>query len=223
MVWASVFAGLGGMILIGGLVFGAAGRWDLPVVWAYLAVFLATIFGGNILIQRRSPGLLQQRLHMGQGDVSDWPYRLALGGGFIIHYIIAGLDIGRFHWSDSVPLAVQIIGLVAFAAGLWLGIWAATVNPFFTAEVRLQADRGQHVISAGPYQYVRHPGYSGGLAFFLASGLALGSWWSVIPMLVVVGTLIRRTALEDDLLQRNLPGYADYAGKVRYRLLPGLW
>jgi protein-S-isoprenylcysteine O-methyltransferase Ste14 len=118
---------------------------------------------------------------------------------------------------------VQIAGLIGYALGMGLGIWSMLVNPFFSSAVRIQADRGQYVIAAGPYRLVRHPGYSGGLLFLLCSGLALGSWWSILPMLFGVAGLIRRTRLEDRMLQKDLAGYSDYAQKVRYRLVPGLW
>jgi protein-S-isoprenylcysteine O-methyltransferase Ste14 len=87
----------------------------------------------------------------------------------------------------------------------------------------VQADCGQEVIAAGPYHYVRHPTYVGELLLFIFSGLALGSWLSVLPMLLLGLGLIRRTIIEDRKLQGKLAGYADYAQRVRYRLIPGLW
>jgi protein-S-isoprenylcysteine O-methyltransferase Ste14 len=155
--------------------------------------------------------------------VPDQLFRLALGLGFLSHYVVAGLDVGRFGWSGSIALPAQLVALIVSAFGLGFGMWAALSNPFFTTEVRIQEDRGQQVITAGPYQFVRHPGYSGGILFMLFSGPALGSWWAILPMLLVISALIRRTALEDRLLQQNLPDYAAYTAKVRFRLLPGVW
>ncbi len=220
----SVAAALGPTLIIGALLFGSAGRLDLPMVWAYLAVFLIIGLLNNFLISRH-PGLLERRLRFAtaSSDVPDWLYRGVLIVGNLSHYVIAGLDVGRYHWSGNVPIVIQIVGLFTFAAGICLGVWAATVNPFFAGEVRIQADRGQHVISSGPYQIVRHPGYTGGALYMLASGVALGSWWSVLPMLPVVATLIRRTALEDRLLRDKLEGYSDYTARVRFRLVPGVW
>jgi len=222
---AAAGAVLASTLLLAGLLFGSAGRWDLPLVWAYLGGFLAISLAGIPLLQRRSPDLLRQRtrFRMGPGDVPDRLYRGALVLGFLAHYVLAGADVGRFHWSGDLPLPVQLAGLLGFLAGLGLGTWAAAANPFFTPEVRLQGDRGQRVITAGPYRLVRHPGYAGGILFMLLSGVALGSWWSILPMLAVIAALLRRTALEDRLLRRGLPGYTDYAGTVRFRLVPGVW
>jgi len=214
---------LASTIFLGGLFFISAGRLDLPMVWVYFAAYLMTGVVNFSLISRRSPDLLKYRTRIGRSDVPDQLYRLALALGFPAHYVIAGLDVGRFHWSDTIPLAVQIVGLVGFVAGIGVGIWAELSNPFFTGEVRIQEDRGQHVIATGPYQYVRHPGYSGGIVFMLCSGVALGSWLSIVPMLLVVAALIRRTVLEDQMLQQKLQGYTDYAGKVHFRLVPGVW
>jgi len=210
-------------ILIGGLVLGSAGTWDLPMVWVYLVVFALVSMLGNVTIHRSNPDLLKQRLKVGRSDIPDRLFRGVLGIGFLSHYVIAGLDIGRFHWSGQFPLFIQILGLIGFAGGSGIGLWAAVVNPFFTTEVRIQGDRDHQVITAGPYQLVRHPGYASGILFLSCSGLALGSWWSLLPILLIDIMLIRRTALEDQLLQRELNGYAGYARKVRFRIVPGLW
>ena len=87
-----------------------------------------------------------------------------------VHWIVAGLDRGRFHWSDSVPAWLQALGLIAVAAGYALCFWAMAVNRFFSSVVRIQTDRGQHVITAGPYACVRHPGYLAGIVIMVASG-----------------------------------------------------
>lgn len=222
-MFASVLVVLALTVFIGGLVMGSAGTWDLPMVWVYLVVFALTSLLGSAAIYRRNPGLLKQRMQFGQSDIPDRLFRAVLGIGFLSHYVIAGLDIGRFHWSGQFPLFIQILALIGFAGGLVLGVWAAVVNPFFTTEVRIQDEHDHRVITAGPYQVVRHPGYASGFLFLGCSGLALGSWWSILPMLLIILTLVRRTALEDQLLQRELKGYSDYAGKVRFRLVPGLW
>jgi protein-S-isoprenylcysteine O-methyltransferase Ste14 len=222
-------AGIGSVpvsaLLLGGLLFGAAGRWDLPLVWAYLGGFLVISLVSVLLLYWRSPDLLKVRtvFRMGRSDVPDLLFRGALAAGFLAHLVLAGADVGRFHWSGSIPLPVQLVGLIGFLAGIGLGTWAALANPFFTLEVRIQEERGQHAITTGPYRLVRHPGYAGGIVFMLLSGVALGSWWAILPMLPVVAALIRRTALEDRLLQQNLPGYADYARTVRFRLVPEVW
>ena len=140
----------------------------------------------------------------------------------VLIYSIAGLD-QRFHWSDIVPAAGVMAGLVIVAIGLGLFGWSMLVNRFFSFAVRTQADRGHQVISEGPYAIVRHPAYAGQLLFFVASGVALNSLLSIIPLVIGGSFLIRRTAIEDRMLHDELAGYADYAAKVRYRLIPGIW
>ena len=104
-----------------------------------------------------------------------------------------------------------------------LTTWAMLVNRFFSRAVRLQPDRGQHVVTAGPYQVVRHPGYSGGLLLLLSGGFALGSWIAMAPILLMAPLLVRRTLIEERMLARALPGYADYMRRVRYRIVPRVW
>jgi protein-S-isoprenylcysteine O-methyltransferase Ste14 len=113
--------------------------------------------------------------------------------------------------------------LIGFGCGYALVAWSTVVNRFYSPAVRIQEDRGQEVITSGPYRFVRHPGYIGWILFFLFSGLALGSWLSVLPTLVVVAVTIRRTVIEDRMLHGSLKGYTEYAQNVRYRLIPGVW
>ena len=116
-----------------------------------------------------------------------------------------------------------MIGLIGFASGFGLAVWAMIVNRFFSAVIRLQADRGHHLITTGPYRFVRHPGYAGVLLGVLASPLALGSWLSGIPMLIVAALILRRRLMEDRFLHEQLKGYPAYAADVRYRVLPGVF
>jgi protein-S-isoprenylcysteine O-methyltransferase Ste14 len=142
----------------------------------------------------------------------------------VLHWIIAGLDRGRFHWSDTVPVWLQSLGLIALAGSYAFCIWAMRVNRFFSSVVRIQTDRGQHVVTTGPYAVIRHPGYLAGIVVMLTSGVALGSW--VAAAFLVITTLpflLYRAITEDRILQAELPGYRDYAGRVRWRLMPGLW
>ncbi len=213
---------LGSFAVMAGILFASAGRWDLPMFWVYLAVMIVPSMLSLLLLYQRSPDLIKERLRPSPGEQD----RLTVGVLLLTlatHWGIAGLDVGRFHWSGVMPLAVQLAGLLGYAVGIGLLVWATLVNRFFSSAVRIQTDRGQYVVTTGPYQYVRHPGYSGGILFFLCSGLALGSWWSILPILLAVAAVIRRTRLEDRMLQEGLRGYRDYAQHVRYRLVPGLW
>jgi len=141
----------------------------------------------------------------------------------IAHWVVAGLDVGRKHWSDSVPVWLQGIGLVGFTAGFGLIVWAMAVNRFFSSVVRIQSDRGHKLVTGGPYGWIRHPGYLAALLQGISSGIALGSWVSMIPVVGMLPLLFVRTVREDRFLRGNLPGYLEYAQRVRYRMLPGIW
>lgn len=139
------------------------------------------------------------------------------------HLVVAGLDVGRFGWSGPVPFGVHAVGLAGYAAGFVLSAWAVRVNPFFSPVVRVQAERGHRLVSDGPYRFLRHPGYAGLLLSSACGAAALGSWWSLVPLVPVAVLFLRRTWVEDRYLRDELTGYAGYAGRVRYRLVPGLW
>ena len=142
----------------------------------------------------------------------------------LLQLILAGMDVGRFHWTAPVSLPAQIVAFVLVFTGYGIAAWATYSNRFFSSAVRLQPDRQQIVIDKGPYAVVRHPGYAAMLLYLPLSGVALGSWLSAaaagIPMAIV---LLRRTLLEDAMLQKGLPGYDAYAARVKYRLIPGVW
>jgi len=137
-------------------------------------------------------------------------------------WITGGLG-ERYGWPHPPSPTAQIAGVILFAAGCWLVIWAMGSNNYFSTVVRIQRERGHTVASGGPYQYIRHPGYSGMIGFTLAIPLILGSHAAFIPAIATVAVTILRTALEDRTLQRELDGYRGYAGRVRFRLVPGLW
>jgi protein-S-isoprenylcysteine O-methyltransferase Ste14 len=203
-------------VFMGGLLLLAAGRTDLPVYWAYVAVnaLLAAIGFAGI-----DPGLIRERRRPGRGAALAQVLKLLLTA----HLVVAALDAGRFHWSDSVPTGLQWTGLAGFAVGWALPVWSMIVNRFFSTVVRLQADRGHHVVTTGPYRLVRHPGYAGMILGSACSGLALDSWISMLPCAVFVAWVLRRARLEDRFLLEHLDGYAAYAETVRWRLLPGVW
>jgi protein-S-isoprenylcysteine O-methyltransferase Ste14 len=177
---------------------------------------------GTLVDYLKSPDLLKERFKPATPGRIRWTTSRAFPMVSLLLWIIAGLD-QRFHWSDIVPLAGVVAGLVIFAIGWGVAVWSASVNPFFSPAVRIQEERGQRVISAGPYTIVRHPGYAGILLSVVASGLALNSLLAIIPALIYLAVTVRVTAIEDRMLQDELAGYADYAAKVRYRLIPGFW
>ncbi len=207
--------------IIGGILFGAAGRYDLPFVWAYLTLLAGFMIvtmlsvSRDLLEERRKPG--------GEGRDNLALLRAAAGVGFLFQWIFAGLDVGRFHWTDSVPTPLRAIGLASLCAVLSIWHWAMRTNPFFSAAVRIQHDRGHVVVASGPYRVVRHPGYAVFVLLGWGGPLALGSWGAVASHIVVVLLIVRRAMLEDRMLRTELDGYAEYAASVRYRFLPGVW
>jgi protein-S-isoprenylcysteine O-methyltransferase Ste14 len=150
--------------------FGAAGTVAIPGFWAYLAIFALVMI---VSFATLDPDLLRERMRPGgkKPPLALRVFSLVL----FMHWIVAGLDRGRFHWSDDVPGSLQGICLFVVAAGYALALWAMRVNRFFSSVIRIQTDRGQHVVTTGPYAFVRHPGYTAGILIIAASGPALGS------------------------------------------------
>jgi protein-S-isoprenylcysteine O-methyltransferase Ste14 len=218
MTWRLVLF-LGVLVGIIGI---AAGRWDLWFVWAYALVYVSGMIAGTIVVYKTDPTLFQERLRPGPGG-KDPKLRLIAVPLMLSHMVIAGMDIGRRGWSGEVPDAVRILGLVILAVAMALPTWAMSANRFFSSDARIQRDRGHHLVTGGPYQYIRHPGYLGAILMMVGSPLALGSYVSGIPMLLVAALIIRRLRIEEELLFAELDGYTDYGGQVRYRLLPGVW
>jgi len=200
-------------------------RWGWWEAWVYGAVSVLGFVVSRALAARRHPDLLAERARFLQHeDVKPWDRVLApltgLGGGMIP--VVAGLD-ARFGWSPTFGLPVKIVSLILFLAGYVLGAWALVENRFFSGMVRIQADRDHRVVSSGPYRWVRHPGYAGALLTYFATSFFLDSLWTFLPVAFLTIVLIIRTALEDRALKEELEGYREYAGRVRYRLLPGVW
>jgi protein-S-isoprenylcysteine O-methyltransferase Ste14 len=199
--------------------FISAGRVDLPFFWAYIGVLFVSMTIGLRLVD---PDLMRERVKPGPGG-TDRSLRLRAMPLLLAHLIIAGLDAGRFRWTQSITPAVQIAALVVLAAGMALSLWAMHVNRFFSPVVRIQSERGHHVITGGPYRFIRHPGYLAALLMMLAGGPALGSWWSMVPQIPMLGMILRRVLIEDRFLHAELDGYGGYAQRVRHRLIPGIW
>ena len=137
-------------------------------------------------------------------------------------YIIAGLDI-RFGWSPGLALWIHITALITFILGNAFVSWAMIANTYFSTSVRIQYDRGHTVSSGGPYCYIRHPGYLGMIIYLLSTPIILGSFWALIPAIMTVILFIIRTSFEDNTLKKKLEGYKEYAERVKYRLISGIW
>lgn len=200
--------------------FAAAGTVAILTYWIYLAIFAAVFVASFLWLD---PDLARERMRPG-GKKPPLALRL-FSGVLFAHWIIAGLDHGRFHWSDTIAARLQWTALIALAAGYAFCLWAMRVNRFFSSIVRIQNDRGQVVITAGPYAIIRHPGYLAGIVIVVASGPALDSWIAAAVLVVsALPFLLYRAATEDRVLLAELPGYrGDYAERVRWRLLPGIW
>ena len=209
-------------VLPAALIFILAGRWDLWNVWAYVGTSVVSLSVQTLAIYRKSPDLLKDRMKPPASERVGLTAESAFIVLSILQWIIAGLD-QRFRWSDVIPLAEVVAGLVIVAIGWGLTTWSVWVNPFFSPAVRIQAERGQRVISEGPYSIVRHPGYIGITLASCGSGMALNSLLSIIPAVIYLVVTVGQTMFEDQMLREQLAGYAEYAAKVRYRLIPGIW
>jgi protein-S-isoprenylcysteine O-methyltransferase Ste14 len=204
-----------------GVLFFAAGGSEQFALRAY-AVLWAVFLIGSALIS--DPDLVDERLRPGPGARENlFVATLIAAAIWFGHLLVAGIDVGRMHWSDSVPRAVQLAGLAGLSGSFVLGQWASRANPFFSSVVRIQGERGHRVVATGPYRYVRHPGYASVAIMVLCSGLALGSWLSLLPSALAIVALVVRTRFEEHVLREGLAGYDEYTRRVRYRMLPGLW
>lgn len=201
------------------LTFVIAGRLDLPMLNAFVAAYAGLFLAATLFVD---PDLMKERTRLGQTGAD--PIRLALIRMlFVAFLLVALLDIGRFHWSDTVPRPVQAGSLLVVVGSLAWTFWAVAVNRFFLPVIRIQPERGHRVVTAGPYAWVRHPGYAGMIVSAPASALALGSWWALLPALAISLLFVSRAAHEDHFLELQLPGYREYAARVRHRLVPHLW
>ncbi len=205
------------------VLFGASGRWDWLGGWTVSILYLATLIVTALILLKKDPALYAERAQEGE-NTPTWDRILArvVAGGPLLISLVAGLDI-RYGEPPYLFRLLLPAGAFLTILGVAFTLWAMVSNPFFSGTVRIQTERGHTVASGGPYRWVRHPGYVGMAIWSLATPMVLGSLWSWIPSLIVLVALIVRTALEDRTLLQKLPGYLDYAERVRYRLIPGIW
>jgi protein-S-isoprenylcysteine O-methyltransferase Ste14 len=201
------------------LALSCAGSLNLPMLWSYLAVIAAVTLVAAFVVD---PGLFKERSN--PGDIGLDPFS---GKGISVLFLatiaLAALDVGRFHWTRNIVHPTQTIALAFVALFLSLQTWAMAVNPFFSSAIRVQTERGHHLITRGPYRVVRHPGYFAMLFNMPVTAIALGSYVALIPVILCSVIVLRRTSREDEFLREELPGYPAYMIMVRYRLFPGLW
>jgi protein-S-isoprenylcysteine O-methyltransferase Ste14 len=192
--------------------------------WIFLVLFLGFYLAVNIWLFKHSPALLQERLRLGTSDQKGWDkllFPLMLAFSFL-WFIFISLDAVRFHWSP-VAAWLQLVGAIVLLCSFCLLFLAFRENSYLSPVVRVQEERGQTVVSTGPYHHVRHPVYAGIILFVVGTPLLLGSWAGDLLGLIFVVMLARRAVLEERTLQKELPGYVAYMAQVKYRLIPHLW
>jgi protein-S-isoprenylcysteine O-methyltransferase Ste14 len=210
-------------LIIGGVLFLAAGRLDWPEAWVFLIAYFLIALVTTSWMLRTNPELVQERDRPGR-NAKSWD-NLLVGLNLLLTlalFAVIGLDAGRYGGSE-VPLGVRALGLLGFIPAFGLPLWATQVNAYLSSRVRIQEERGHAVVAVGPYRHVRHPMYAGMICYDVSVPLVLGSWWGLAVGAALIAAVILRTALEDGTLQRELPGYDVYCRQVRYRLLPGAW
>ena len=204
------------------LIFLPAGTLNYSRAWLYLLVF----FGSSLLITlylfKHDAKLLERRVKAGpaaEKEKNQIGIQAMANLSFCAVYITAGFDF-RFHWSE-IPWSVSVIFDVLAAAGFYIVFLVFKENTYTSAIIEVAAE--QEVISTGPYGIVRHPMYSGALLMMLVTPLALGSYWALVPSILLAGIIVLRLLDEEEFLTKNLTGYTDYCQKVRYHLIPYLW
>ena len=194
--------------------------------WVFSVLLFVAGIGGRFLAEKRHPGILVERSSMKKArNAKPWDKVLAPLMAISLSFplvIVAGLD-HRYGWTPNFPVWLNMLGLALIALGYAFAAWAIVENRFFSTTVRIQTDRGHSVCDSGPYRFVRHPGYAGNLLALAGIIMALNSMWTLIPVAAALVIAVVRTALEDKTLHEELPGYQDYARRVRYRLVPGIY
>jgi len=212
-------------LIFSALLFGAAGTIRWPAAWAYLIIFFIAALWITLLLARHDPALLAERMKLPvQKGQPLWDKILILPMivAWCVWLVLMGLDAVRFRWS-AMPLWLQCAGGALIVLSFWMFARVFRENPFLTAVVKIQTERGHRVISTGPYAAVRHPLYAAMLIYLPANALVLGSWYGLAASFVFSAGLVFRTAMEDRELRRGLAGYTEYAARVRYRLIPFVW
>jgi protein-S-isoprenylcysteine O-methyltransferase Ste14 len=210
------------LLALGLLLFGAAGRIDWWAACLYLVFFAGVSFGGGLWLARHDPALLNERLgSLIQRDQKPWDklfmvVAVALWLGWLV---LMGLDAQR----SEVPLYVQVAGFLVLCLGSWIVGLTFKENSYAAPVIKIQKERAHHVVTTGPYAYVRHPMYGGALLSMLGTPLLLGSWWGLAAGAVITVLIGMRAVFEEETLKAELEGYAEYAARVRYRLVPLVW
>jgi protein-S-isoprenylcysteine O-methyltransferase Ste14 len=203
----------------------SAGRTDIPWSWFLFSLAFVYFVVNNLALYRYNPELLIQRLKIRREGSKTWDevlVRVSNLTALLLVPAVAGLDVGRYRWS-TLGLPYIIVGVVTLVVSSVFTSWAMIENPYFEPTVRIQTDRGHHVVTTGPYAIIRHPGYLSGILWVASVPLILGSLYTFAPFTLYTVLISLRTYLEDRTLQEELPGYTEYVEMVKYRLCPWIW
>jgi protein-S-isoprenylcysteine O-methyltransferase Ste14 len=206
------------------VLFAPAGTLHWPGAWIFLAFMVLTGLACGTWLAKNNPALLAERMRppiQPDQPAADKVIIWAFGAANLVWFIVMGLD-ERFH-PLRMPPGLQAFGLALLIASSAFIMWVFIENTFAAAVVKVQSDRGHYVVSTGPYAFVRHPMYGAAVVFMVGVALLLGSWWgtAISPVFAILFAV--RIRIEERTLMTGLPGYADYAARVRYRLLPRVW
>jgi protein-S-isoprenylcysteine O-methyltransferase Ste14 len=208
---------------MGAVLFLSAGRLDWLDAWVFLIVYFLVAVAAQNWLMMIDPDLVEERWRWGPNTMA-WDKWIISANGLLLFalLVVIGLDAGRFGWSH-VPWPVRAAALLGFVPTFGLPLLASRANTYLASTVRIQDDRGHVVVSTGPYAFIRHPMYAGMILYDLCVPLLLGSWVGLAVSVLMIFMVVLRTSLEDRTLQSELPGYREYASRVRFRLLPGVW
>ncbi len=208
-----------GLPIIALIIILPSGKWDYWQGWLYLVIIYTPLAFTLAYLLKNDPALLERRMRTREKETAQ---KKIIGLSliyFLVLFMLPGLDV-RYGWSN-VPPWVSIIADLLVLTGYLIFVWVLTVNSYLSRVI--EVDASQKVITTGPYAVVRHPMYVGISLLCIASPVALGSFWALIPALLIIPILVARIRNEEQVLLRDLPGYAEYTQKVKYRLLPGIW
>ena len=202
-----------------------SGNWRWTEAWLFAAVFIIGFIVSRLIVYKKNPDLVKERLASARRENAEpWDKKLMahIALSSLLFFIAPGIE-ARLETLVTVPALWRFIAFAVVLGGYIFSVWALVENRFFSGVVRMQRERGQYVVTTGPYRFIRHPGYAGGMLTYPAAAVLFGSIWMMAPVLYMMLVLVIRTEKEDDMLQKNLAGYRQYSQKVRYRLFPGIW
>ena len=210
---------LGAVLVLGAMLFGSAGTWAYWEALVYLAILFGPVLFVLAYLLKENPELLERRMRMKEKEPQQ---KWVIGLSYLyvlVTFLLPGFD-RRFEWSDVPVLVVVVADVLAL---LGYGTFFLVLRENRYASRIIEVERGQKVITSGPYAMVRHPMYVGVTVLYVVSPLALGSYWAMLSALLIIPLIVARIRNEEGVLARELEGYREYMQKTRYRLVPGIW